>query len=192
MSAHLLISAKRVAGYVGAPLVALGVALLPALRPATAAAPPALLAKVERVSDGDSLVAVSENGTQLRFRLLGIDAPAVPHGNLPGQPWGEEARDHLTRLIGGRTVRVMTYGRDRDDRILAVVLLGPTNVNVEMVEQGLAVYRGAACQAYCRDLRVAELKARRDRVGVWAPAREYESLAHFRRRVGISGQEGTR
>lgn len=158
------------------------------LSSAHAATPRTLLAKVERVSDGGSLVAVSENGTKLRFRLLGIDAPEAPHGNMPGQPFGEKARDHLIRLIGGRTVRVVTYGRDGHDQLLAVVFLGPTNVNVEMVEQGLAeVHRGAACQAYCRDLRVAELKAKRDQVGMWAQGAGYESPAAFRRRMQLAG-----
>jgi len=188
MSAHLPFRARRVAGYIAAPLLALGVALLPSPRLAHAATSRILLAKVERVSDGDSLVAVSENGTKLLFHLLGIDAPELPHGNLPGQPFGEEARVHLTRLIGGRTVRVVTYGWDGSDRMPAVVYLGPTNVNVEMVEQGLAeVYRGAACDAYCRDLRVAELKARRDRVGMWAQGASRESPAAFRRRLRIPG-----
>jgi endonuclease YncB( thermonuclease family) len=188
MSAHLPLEATRVGACVAAPLLALWVALLPALRPAHAAVPRTLLAKVERVSTGNSLVAVAETGTRLQFRLMGIDASEVSHGQLPGQSGGEAARGHLTRLVGGRTVRVLTYGREGDDSLLAVVFIGPTNVNVEMVEQGLAVYRGAECQAYCRDLRVAELKARRDRVGMWAQDRDSESPSRVRRRVGISGQ----
>ncbi len=164
-------------------LLASGQALLPVHRLAHAATPPSLLAKVERVQGGDSFVAITENGTQLRVRLMGIDAPAVPHGQLPGQPFGEAAQAHLARLIGGRTVRVVPYGREGSDRTLAVVFLGPTNVNVEMVTQGLAeVDRGAASPAYRRDLRVAERKARRDRVGMWGqegPRRETQ--AAFRR-----------
>jgi len=188
MSAPRHSKAHRVASYLAAPLLAIGVGLLPSPHLAHAAPPPTLLAKVERVDTGDSLVAVAENGTQLRVHLLGIDAPEVPHGKLPGQSFGAAARDHLTRLIGGRTVRVVPYGRDGLERILAVVYIGPTNVNVEMVEQGLAaVYRGAACQAYCRDLRVAELKARRDRVGMWGQGTSGESQAAIRRRSRIQG-----
>ena len=189
MNAHLPFTAPPGAAALAAPLLALGVALLPGLRLAHAAAPRTLLAKVERVSDGANLVAVAETGTTLRVRLLGIDAPAVSHGQLPGQPFGEAARVHLARLLGGRTVRVVPYGREGSDRILAVVFLGPTNVNVEMIEQGLArLDRGVACPAYCRDLRVAELKARRDRVGMWGEGASCESPAACRRRVGPQGE----
>jgi len=66
----------------------------------------ALVATVERVSDGDTVAAISENGTKLRIRLLGIDAPEIAHGTKPGQPYGEEARDYFDRLIGGKTVPV--------------------------------------------------------------------------------------
>jgi len=151
---------------VAAPLV---VALLLLLGLAHAATSRTFLAKVERVSDGETITAFTSNQTMLRIRLLGIDAPEAPHGKKPGQPFGEESRDYLTRLIGGRTVRMETYGQDGYGRILAVIFLGPINVNLEMVQQGRAeMYRGAPCKAYCRDLRVAELSAKRHRVGMWA------------------------
>ncbi len=76
---------------------------------ATAAAPRDPVAKVERVSDGDSLIAVTSNHTKLRLRLLGIDAPEVPHADKLGQPFGEEVRDYPDHLIDGKTVRVDTY-----------------------------------------------------------------------------------
>ena len=46
-----------------------------------------LVATVERVSDGDTIIALTSEGTKLRIRLLGIDAPEVPHGKKPGQPF---------------------------------------------------------------------------------------------------------
>lgn len=60
-----------------------------------AAAPRTVVATVERVSDGDTLIAITDNGTKLRIRLIGIDAPEISHGEKPGQPFGEEARDYL-------------------------------------------------------------------------------------------------
>ncbi len=72
---------------------------------AHASTPRTLTAKVERVSDGDTLTAVTSNQTKLRIRLAGIDAPEVPHREKPGQPYGEEARDYLdhtsSRSTGG-------------------------------------------------------------------------------------------
>ncbi len=80
------------------------------LSSAHAATPRTLVAKVELVSDGDTITAVTSEGTKLRLCLLGIDAPEVPHGDKPGQPFGEEARDYLDHLIGGRTVRMSFDG----------------------------------------------------------------------------------
>jgi micrococcal nuclease len=168
MKVSLPLGGTRAGGSLAALVLALGVALLSPLHLATAATPPSLLTKVTRVSTGDSFLAVAETGTPLRIHLLGVDAPEVPEGQQPGQPFGEAARAHLSRLIGGRTVRVVPYRRTGPDHLLAIVFLGPTNVNVDMVGQGLAkVDRGVGRPAYYRDLRVAELKARRDRVGLW-------------------------
>jgi endonuclease YncB( thermonuclease family) len=165
---------------VTAPIVA-ALLVLPGL--AHAATSRTLVAKVERVNDGDTLTALKSDGTKLRIRLLGIDAPEIPHGTKPGQPYGDEARDYLARLIGGRTIRAKSYGPDGSNGILALVFLGAVNVNVEMVQQGLAeLYRGAPCKTYCRDLRIAELRARQDRVGMWAQGDKYQSPATFRRR----------
>jgi endonuclease YncB( thermonuclease family) len=159
------------------------------LSPAHASTPRLLVANVDRVSDGDTLIATSANRTKLRIRLLGIDAPEIPHGNKPGQPFGEEARDYLDHLIGGKAVRLDAYGPDHYHRVLAVIWDEQVNVNLLMVAMGYAeVYRGAPCQAYCRELEQAEAKARQDRVGMWAQGSMYESPADFRRRMRLAGE----
>jgi len=153
-----------------------------------AATPRTLVATVARISDGDTITAFTSDQTKLRLRLLGIDAPEVPHGAKPGQPYGEEARDYLDHLIGGKTVRVDSYGPDKYKRVLAVVWDGQVNVNLLMMAMGYAeVYRGAQCQAYCRELEDAEAKAKRDRVGMWAQGAKYESARAFRQRLKIRG-----
>ena len=68
------------------------------LTPSAAAAPRTVVATVERVSDGDTLIAITENQTKLRIRLLGIDAPEIPHGKKMGQAYGLEARDGVRPL----------------------------------------------------------------------------------------------
>ncbi len=155
---------------------------------AHAATPRILVAKIERVSDGDTVTALTSEGTKLKIRLLGIDAPEVPHGKKPGQPFGEDARDYLDHLIGGKTVRVDAYGPDKHGRILAVVWDGLVNVNLLLVVMGYAeVYRGAPCQVYCRALEDAEAQAKQDRVGMWAQGAGYESPRDFRQRQRIQG-----
>ena len=69
--------------------------------------------KVNRVADDDTVTGTTSEGTKLRLRLLGIDAPEIPHEPKPGQPYGEEARDYLDHLIGGKMVHVDAYGPDR-------------------------------------------------------------------------------
>jgi endonuclease YncB( thermonuclease family) len=49
-----------------------------------------VIAKVERVSDGEFITAITSNQTMLHTRLLGIDASEAVHRNGPGQPCGEE------------------------------------------------------------------------------------------------------
>jgi endonuclease YncB( thermonuclease family) len=145
--------------------------------------PRTLRATVERVADGDTLVATSENGTRLRIRLFGIDAPEVPHGNTAGQPFGIEARHYLARLVINHPVEVELFGSDAYKRRLAVLWVEGANINVAMVRAGLAeMYRGRRCEAYCRALREAEAEAQREHAGMWALAR-YESPARYRKRV---------
>ncbi len=158
------------------------------LASAQAGTPRTLIAIVQRVSDGDTLIALTENQTKLRIRLLGIDAPEGPHEDKPGQRYGGEARDYLDHLIGGKTIRVDTYGSDNYHRVLAVIWDGPVNVNLLMVAMGYAeVYRGQPCQANCRELEEAEALARQDRVGMWAQGANYESPPAFRRRMRLAG-----
>ena len=156
--------------------------------PVLGASPRSLVATIQHVADGDSVTALSDNGTKLRIRLLGIDAPEVPHGKKPGQPYADEARDYLDHLIGGKTVRVDAYGRDQHHRVLAVLWDEQLNVNLLLVAMGYAeIYRSAPCQVWCRELEQTEAQARRDRVGMWAQGEKYESPRTFRQRMRLSG-----
>ena len=81
------------------------------------------------------------------------------------------------------------HGSDKYKRVLAVIWDGQLNVNLLMVAMGYAeVYRGSPCQAYCEDLYRAEVKAKRDRVGMWVLGAKYESPAAFRRRLRVAGE----
>jgi endonuclease YncB( thermonuclease family) len=43
-------------------------------------------------------------------------------------------------------------------------------------------------QAYCEDLYRAEVKAKRDKVGMWAQGARYESPRAYRQRMKIRGE----
>ena len=111
------------------------------------------------VHDGDT-VTVSLNGETRRVRLHGIDAPELK------QPWGRASQAWLEQRVLGRDVRLETHGEDRYGRVLAVLWLGPANVNQDLVRQGYAWW----FQRYSpSDTVLAGLQdqARRARRGLW-------------------------
>lgn len=81
----------------------------------------------ERVLDGDTF---KSDGT--RVRLWGIDAPEK------GQPFADEARARLKELIEGKAVRLEWKDKDQHSREVAIVYAGSTNINLQMVKEGLA------------------------------------------------------
>ena len=100
--------------------------------------------EVYRVVDGDTFV-VKHGSVKLTIRMVGIDAPeASTSKHRAGQPFSRQSTQHLSSLILNKTVDVKSYGSDRNGRTLGeVFLLNGKNVNLEMVQVGLAeVYRG--------------------------------------------------
>jgi endonuclease YncB( thermonuclease family) len=107
-------------------------------------------------ADGDSFLAVHGSKTN-RFRLLFVDTPETDagthdqvaeqaaHFGLPPDrlaPLGEAARDFTARLLSGRFTVLTRWtqapSRGRLPRYHAVVLVGRTNLGVELVRHGLA------------------------------------------------------
>jgi len=85
---------------------------------------------VLRVIDGDTVLMGSGN----KIRLIGIDTPEK------GMPGSIEATARLTGLLQGVSVRVQACEeKDQYGRELAVLLLGDSNLNLVMLEEGLAV-----------------------------------------------------
>jgi micrococcal nuclease len=116
-------------------------------------------AVVLSVTDGDG-IAVRVESRRIRVRLEGIDAPEL------AQPFGQDARAHLTRLVEGRRVTLHLTGADQGGRMLARVELGGVDVNVRMVRDGFAWH----FTRYSDDgaLAAAEREARAARRGLWS------------------------
>ena len=100
----------------------------------------AFAATVERVVDGDTIIA-RRGGEQLRVRLIGIDAPESVQPDAPVECFGPEAADALERLLpAGTTVSaahqaagpVDQFGRQLWD----VWLEDGRFVQAELVRQG--------------------------------------------------------
>lgn len=94
----------------------------------------ALQGKVVDLGWGDSITVLDAQSKQHRVRLLGIDAPEKE------QAFGPSARQKLSALVFGKMVSVKYQKMDRNGRPLGKVLLGTTDVNLEMLKAGLAWY----------------------------------------------------
>jgi len=87
--------------------------------------------KITRVIDGDTVD--SDIG---KIRLLGINSPEK------GEKYYQEAKDFLEEKVLNKTIG-LEYGKDKKDRyerILAYLYLNRENINLKIVEQGLANY----------------------------------------------------
>jgi len=84
---------------------------------------------VDRIIDGDT---IESNHTSIR--LLGINAPEK------GELYSEEAKEFLGSEILNKTV-VLKFNKEREDlygRTLAYIFLDNQNINLKLVENGLA------------------------------------------------------
>jgi len=124
------------------------------------------LVLVKSVIDGDT-ISVTTFG---RVRLLGIDAPETSHGLDTSAPFGNEARDKLSRLILNRWIRLESEGPTRDiyNRHLAYAMTEDGQcVNTMLVREGLARVSAREPLVRLDELKRAELEAQHFRRGMW-------------------------
>lgn len=137
-------------------------------------APVTLCGRVQRVLDGDSLL-LEHGGRRVELRLQGIDAPEH------GQPYGEQAKRALQRLLGERVACAVLRDIDAYGRGVVRLHAGGTDVNAELVRRGAAwVYR-----RYVDDPTLERLEAEAQAAarGLWSlPARDRLPPWDWRRR----------
>jgi len=144
--------------------------------------------KVTKVSDGDTVHVVTAEGTKLRVRLYGMDAPETAKtdrsGRLksPGQPWGDEAEKALAGKILDRSVRVQIIDVDRYRRMVAILWLDDRNINLEMVREGHAEAYKEYLGVYRTEFLKTEQEAKSARRGIWSLP-NYERPGDFRKRM---------
>ena len=130
----------------------------------------AVMAKVIAVIDGDTLLlkpldSYPAQPRAYKLRLADIDAPEKD------QPYGEEAKRELAKLVLHQHIRVVTVATDHYGRRIGWVNLerafyAEMNVNVELVERGWAW----ALTRHRRhpQLVAAQQEAQHSRRGLWA------------------------
>ena len=145
---------------------------------------------VTNVADGDTITVRQTTGQEMKVRLGCIDAPEIPHGNAPGQPLGQEAKQKLSALVAAadNEVMVIPIEKDKYGRTVAEVMAsgsGGAEVSFqeEMLKSGMSfLYRQYAKN--CPNVAAfeqAEKIAIASKAGVWSQP-NLEKPWEYRRR----------
>lgn len=150
---------------------------------------------VTKVSDGDTIHIKDGNGSKVKVRLYGIDAPETEKKNhrtgkisKPGQPFGDKAFESLRAKIDRKHVRVEVMDIDRYKRAVSIIWCDGRDINREMVKEGLAwAYRQYLDRPHASEYIGAEEQARTERRGLWQQSNPQPPW-EFRRGLRIKGQ----
>lgn len=125
-----------------------------------------LTGRVVGVHDGDTVTVLDQFKRQHKVRLAGIDAPEL------GQAFGRASRDHLAKLVSGKSVTVEWHKRDRYGRVVGKVQQGKIDAGFEQIRAGLAWHYKKYEQEQSEEDRAgyagAQVIARGMRFGLWA------------------------
>ncbi|XP_071706140.1 staphylococcal-like nuclease CAN2 isoform X1 [Rutidosis leptorrhynchoides] len=97
-----------------------------------------------------------------RIRLRGIDAPES------AMPYGKEAKEELSKMVAGFSLRVLIFDEDRYGRCVGDIYCNGVFVQERMLKKGLVWHYGAYDKR--PELEKWEQDARAKRVGLWASA----------------------
>jgi micrococcal nuclease len=126
---------------------------------------------VRAVYDGDTILLVTRESSQIKARLYGIDAPETAKPDRPGQPFGEPAKRALRSKIIGKKVSAEIVDVDQYQRAVVVIRHAGRDINREMVAEGLAwAYRQYLQGPYASEYLAAESRARSRHDGLWRDA----------------------
>lgn len=132
--------------------------------------------RVVHVEDGDTAKILLADRSQVTIRLADIDAPESCHAQhdkscvkKPGQPFGENSKKALAKLVLGKAVVAQCREIDRYGRSVCRLYADNLDVNAELVKLGMAWVE----PRYNRDrsLPAMESSARSRKVGLWAGQR---------------------
>lgn len=124
-----------------------------------------LAGRIVGISDGDTVTLLDANQRQYKIRLTGIDAPEKK------MPFGQRSKEQLSDLIFSKDVQVETEKLDRYGRTLGKILLDRNDINLAMINAGLAWHYKKYQKDQSRSDRLlyahAEEQARQQRIGLW-------------------------
>ncbi len=161
-------AALPVTDYIRSDLAVAGDRAVPTATPkAKAKAGPTFTGKVLSIGDGDTYW-IENNGVPVKVRAAEGDAPEVPHGKKPGQPWGDQAQAYASKRILGKKVDVVFrdwyfYGHGE---IVADVIVDGDSLVPEMIDKGLMWQYTAYSKS--KALAMRQEKAKSFRLGLWS------------------------
>ena len=126
----------------------------------------------------------------LPIRICTIDTPETAKFGKPGQPFGEDAKESLSKLLLGKTCEIQLLTKDQYGRAVAQVRrpgwLGYTYADQYMLKAGFAeVYLGNGAMYGFKGkeyyLQLQE-QARKAKKGQWSQSNR-ESAAEFKART---------
>lgn len=122
---------------------------------------------VRSLEKGNVILANSEpdgSGTPMLISLYGIGIPT------PKQPFGQNARDFLMRLLPPGSKIIASTVKENDNGVIsALVQHNDRSVNSRLVDEGLAWVDRSSCKAFfCRGWHIGEQLAVKERRGVWS------------------------
>jgi endonuclease YncB( thermonuclease family) len=119
-----------------------------------------LRGKVVHIADGDTLTILTNANQQVKIRLAGIDTPEK------AQPFRNKAKQALAALTFQKPALIQVETKDQYGRTVGTVIVNGSDVNAELVRQGMAwVYR-----KYTNDQKLYKLEAeaKKAKRGLWA------------------------
>ena len=124
-----------------------------------------LTGKIVGISDGDTVTLLDASQRQYKIRLTGIDAPEKK------MPFGQRSKEHLSDLIFSKDVQVETEKLDRYGRTLGKIVFDRKDINLAMINAGLAWHYKKYQNDQSRSDRLlyahAEDQARQQHIGLW-------------------------
>lgn len=132
---------------------------------------------VAYVLDGDTVQVTTDDGRDVRVRLLGISAPEIPHPGKPGECYGQAATRHLERLLPAGTHVTLVSDPTQDDvdtygRWLRYVQVSGRDIGAAQIRAGAAGARDSSTPVRRRDSYAQlEAAARNRQAGMWSTCR---------------------
>ena len=119
--------------------------------------------EVVGITDGDTITALhSKTLKMVKILLYGIDCPGR------GQAFSKRARQFTSRMAHGKIVQVNPITKDRYDRTVAIVAIGKSLRNEEIIKAGYGwVYSFYCHERICESWKAKQLKAKIGKQGLW-------------------------